>query len=168
VSDVASEARKRTSGKPARLGGGLKIYKPGQGFYTRVGTAIGVGVLAVAGAVYLFSELGGVIDPASPYALPIRYGVAVGFLLVMGLLTYWIVGLNPRTNDFFIATEGEMKKVSWSTWPEVVRSTKVVIVTVLLLGIFLFVVDLAFMMFFSWIGVLKGWSAFERVFGTGS
>jgi preprotein translocase SecE subunit len=169
VSDVASEARKQTSKKATRLGGGgLRIYKPGQGFYTRVGTAVGIGVLAVAGAFYLFSELERVVDPNTSYALPLRYGIAVGFLLVMGLVTYWIVGLGVRTNDFFIATEGEMKKVSWSTWPEVARSTKVVIVSVVLLGVFLFAVDLVFMAFFNWIGVLRGLSVSELVFGPGT
>jgi len=169
VSNAASEARKRAADKRTNLGGGgLRIYKPGQGFYTRVGTAIGVGILAVAGAYYLSGELDYVIDPASSHALPVKYSIVVAFLLVMGVVTYWVAGANRTTNDFFIATEGEMKKVSWSTWPEVVRSTKVVILAVLMLGIFLFVVDLAFMAFFSWINVLEGWSAFERLFGAGS
>ena len=169
MSDVASEARKRTADKKANLGGGgLRIYKPGQGFHTRVGTAIGIGILAVAGAFYLFEELGNVIDPNSPRALPIKYGISVGFLLVMGVVAYWVAGASRATSDFFIATEGEMKKVSWSTWPEVLRSTKVVILAVVMLGIFLFVVDLAFMAFFSWVNVLKGWSAFERLFGAGT
>ena len=56
----------------------------------------------------------------------------------MCVLTYWVVGVNRKANDFFIATEGEMKKVNWSTRAEVIRSTKVVIVTVVGgLGIFL-------------------------------
>jgi len=54
-----------------------------------------------------------------------------------------------------IATEGEMKKVSWSTRHEVVGSTKVVIMFTLLLAVALFVVDLVFQRAFSWIGVLK-------------
>lgn len=169
MSNAASEARKRAADKRTNLGGGgLRIYKPGQGFYTRVGTAIGIGILAVAGAYYLSSELDYVIDPAASHALPVKYSIVVAFLLVMGGVTYWVAGANRRTNDFFIATEGEMKKVSWSTWPEVIRSTKVVILSVLMLGVFLFVVDLAFMALFSWINVLEGWAAFERLFGAGS
>jgi preprotein translocase SecE subunit len=171
VSDAAPGA-----GKPARpsrggariAGGGLRIYKPGQGYYTRVGTAIGTGVLILAGSVFLFTELGASISPKATYALPVKYGVAVGFILAMGAVLYWIVGVSRKSNDFFIATEGEMKKVGWSSRKDVVRSTKVVIVSVILLGAFLFVVDLFFIVLFSSIGVLEGYSGLEGLLGIGS
>ena len=35
----------------------LSIYKPGQGYYTRVLSAIGAGMLALAGAVWLSNEI---------------------------------------------------------------------------------------------------------------
>ena len=170
MSDAASGA-----GKPARpsrggariAGGGLRLYKPGQGYYTRVGTAVGAGVLILAGAHFVFSQLGASI-PQGTYTLPIQYGVSVGFILAMGGLLYWIVGINRKSNDFFIATEGEMKKVGWSSGQEVVRSTKVVIVSVILLGAFLFVVDLFFILFFSSIGVLEGYAGLEGLLGIGS
>jgi preprotein translocase SecE subunit len=54
-----------------------------------------------------------------------------------------------------IATEGEMKKVNWSTRREIIGSTKVVIVFTLLLTLVLFVVDMIFITFFGWIGVLR-------------
>ena len=54
-----------------------------------------------------------------------------------------------------IATEGEMKKVSWSTRQEIIGSTKVVIFTTIFLAMLLFLVDLCFMKFFQFIGVLK-------------
>jgi len=91
--------------------------------------------------------------------------MATAFVVGLGVLMYWIVGLNRRANDFFIATEGEMKKVSWSSRKDVVRSTKVVIASVLMLGVMLFVVDLAFMWFFHLLGVLKVFPDFARVFG---
>ena len=171
MSDAASGA-----GKPARpsrggariAGGGLRIYKPGQGYYTRVGTAIGTGVLILAGSAFLFDQLGASI-PKAAYTLPVQYGVAVGFILALGAVLYWIVGVNHKSNDFFIATEGEMKKVGWSSRKDVVRSTKVVIVSVILLGTFLFIVDVFFMEFFSSIGVLKGYSSvLKRLLGIGS
>ena len=52
-----------------------------------------------------------------------------------------------------IATEGEMKKVSWSSKKEIVGSTKVVIVTLLIMGAILFLVDLFFSYFFKLINV---------------
>lgn len=149
--------------KPAR--GGLRLYKPGQGYYTRLGTAIGAGILIVWGAFFLLDELGALLDPNASYYLPVQYGVAVGFILVLGVVLYWVVGLSRRTNDFFIATEGEMKKVNWSTRQEVVRSTKVVIVTVVLMAAFLFLADVLFMEFFSLIRVLKTPSLLQRLFG---
>ncbi len=136
-------------------GVGLRIYKSGQGYHTRMGTAIGIGVLSVFGVAWMSDQLGSFFSSASPYRQPVQYGVPAAFLIVMALVTYWIVGLKRSTNDFFIATEGEMKKVSWSTRKEVVRSTKVVIVVVMVMAALLFVADVAFMLFFNLIEVLK-------------
>ena len=72
------------------------------------------------------------------------------------MLTYWLVGVNRKACDFLIATEGEMKKVSWSTKNELWGSTKVVIFFTLLMALLLFIVDLFFLFVFSAIGVLKG------------
>jgi preprotein translocase SecE subunit len=155
VTDVAPGAGKRSD--ESRLGGGgLRIYKAGQGYYTRVGTAIGAGILALWGTFFLNSQFLQYMDPNKPYAMYVRYGACLVFLAILSGLIYWIVGLQRKANDFFIATEGEMKKVSWSTLPEVVRSTKVVIFSVVLLAIFLFAVDIGFMLLFRTIRVLEG------------
>ncbi len=146
-------------------GGGLRLYKPGQGKYTRMGTAIGAGVMVIWGAFFLLDELSALLDSKAAYYYPVQYGVAVGFILAMGALVYWIVGLNRKANDFFIQTEGEMKKVSWCTRQEVIRSTKVVIVSVVLLGVFLFVADMLFMEIFSAIDVLKTPSLLRKLIG---
>ncbi len=152
---------------PRPSGSGLKMYKPGQGYYTRLCTAIGAGILIVWGTFFLLDELSGMMTQGTPYYYPVQYGVAVGFLLAMGLVVYWVVGLNRKANDFFIATEGEMKKVNWSSRQEIVRSTKVVIVTVVLFGVFLFIADVLFMEFFSVIKVLQTPSMLRKLFGQG-
>ena len=54
-----------------------------------------------------------------------------------------------------IATQTEMKKVSWSSKREVIGATKVVILFTILLAALLFCVDLVFQFFFRGIGVLK-------------
>ncbi len=155
MSDAAQGAGKRQD--EARLGGGgLRIYKPGQGYYTRVGTAIGIGVLSLWGTLFLSDQFATYMDPNTKYFMPVRYGVCLAVFAAMCVLGYWIVGLHRRANEFFIATEGEMKKVSWISWPDLVRSTQVVVISVLVLGLFLFVVDIVFMEFFAAIGVLKG------------
>ncbi|HSW45378.1 MAG TPA: preprotein translocase subunit SecE [Phycisphaerae bacterium] len=165
MSDLAPGAGKRSD--ESRLGGGgLRVYKAGQGYYTRVGTAIGAGLLSVWGAVFVFGQIEQYIPRADRYFMPVAYGVSVGFLAVMSILVYWVVGLNRKANDFFIATEGEMKKVSWATLVEVKRSTAVVIISVILFGAFLFAVDIGFMLLFRTIGVLKGaplpWELFRN------
>jgi preprotein translocase subunit SecE len=182
VSDVAAGANEddrnepdreeRGEPKPAayarpsgRQGGGLRFYKPGQGYYTRICTAVGGAVLVLWGALALYEQLSSLINPRASYALAVSYGVAAAFVVGLGAFMYWLVGMNRRANDFFIATEGEMKKVSWSSKKEVIRSTKVVIGSVLMLGAMLFVVDLTFMWFFHLLGVLKAFPGFASIFG---
>ena len=175
-----SEAVPEMSGRPEpverqperiqrpKTGGGIRIYKPGQGYYTRVGTVIGAAVLIIAGGVFLSEQIGNMLDLKASYYNPLRYGVPALFMVVLSALVYWIVGLNRRANDFFIATEGEMKKVNWSTKREVIRSTKVVIATVVLLAALLFVVDICFMLLFSSIKVLNAAPTLRTLFGAGA
>lgn len=164
MADVASSTT-GTSKKSAG-GVGLRFYKPGQGYHTRLWTAIGAGILSVWGAIFIQSQLAGYMNQNTSYYLPVQYGVSVAFLVLMGIVIYWVVGIGHKTNDFFIATEGEMKKVSWSTRQEIIRSTKVVIVTTVLLAMFLFIADILFMEFFSAINVLQIPSTLERIFGS--
>jgi preprotein translocase subunit SecE len=42
---------------------------------------------------------------------------------------------------FFRETTGELRKVSWPTWPEAKRLTGLVLVVMVLVGAFLFFVD---------------------------
>jgi len=82
---------------------------------------------------------------------------AGGAIIVGGLITfigYYLVFVKPKSVDFLIATEGEMKKVNWSTRREVVGSTTAVIVTAVLIAVFCFGIDRAFFWFFAQIKVL--------------
>jgi len=133
----------------------LAAYKPGQGRYTRLGTVAAAGVVTLAGANYLYDKLSVVRDPSVGWTLWVQAGVPVLVMGLVALLVYWLVGRHRRVCDFMISTEGEMKKVSWSTRSEVIGSTKVVIALVVLLAMMLFVVDAAFAMFFNSIHVLK-------------
>jgi preprotein translocase subunit SecE len=69
------------------------------------------------------------------------------------VLTFLIFRLINRPNiaDFMIAGEGEMKKVSWSSRKEIVASTFIVIVVVIVMGVLLGVADLFFRVFFNWL-----------------
>ncbi len=135
--------------------GGLAIYKPGQGYYTRVGTAIFAGVLIACFWQFLYSEMEIYVEPDKAWTQYLQLGLPTLFLIGLGLLVYWVVGLNARSCDFMILTEGEIKKVSWSSKKEVIGSTKVVIFTVVVMGMLLFTVDVVFAWFFHVIGVLQ-------------
>ncbi len=126
----------------------VEIYKRGQGRYTRIVTFVGVMLLVVIGAMRLSEEL--MTLPLSPL---VRYGLATALVVVGAVVMFWIVN-RPRSADFMIATEGEMKKVSWSSRKEIIGSTKVVIITTLILTVVLFAVDMLFTHLFMWIKVL--------------
>jgi preprotein translocase subunit SecE len=126
----------------------FEIYKRGQGKYTRLMTFIGGMVLVVIGAALLSEYL--TIVWLSPV---IRYGIATVLVAGMAAIMFWIVN-RPTSADFMIATEGEMKKVSWSSRREIIGSTKVVIITTLLLAMILFTVDILFTKLFMSIRVL--------------
>jgi preprotein translocase SecE subunit len=131
------------------------IYKSGQGYYTRMGTTVGAGLLALLGLRWLWE-----------YALMVQIGTInqtyVAFAIcgtvgaVLGVLIYYFVFRKPASGDFLIATEGEMKKVNWSTRREIVGSTGVVIFVMAFGTAFLWVVDYIFVFFFQKIHVLEG------------
>lgn len=135
--------------------GPFKVIKPGQGTHVRWGTAIGAGVLTVAGAAFLYEQLRLPFGGNTTLDMALRTLIPVVMVLIVGYLVFWLVGRHRPTVDFLIATEGEMKKVNWSSRKEIIGATKVVIFTVFALGLLLFVADMLFMLMFSLIGVLK-------------
>lgn len=81
----------------------------------------------------------------------------VGLLILIGAgFIYYYVGARPGSAEFLIATDGEMKKVNWSTRRDIAGSTMIVIVWAFMIAAGLFVVDLAFSKFFQLVGVLEG------------
>ncbi|RIK66584.1 MAG: preprotein translocase subunit SecE [Planctomycetota bacterium] len=137
----------------AEGGGFFDIYKPSQGYHTRVWTGVAAGSLIVWFAYFLYEKLELVGTGATTRY--VQVGAAVATILSLGLVTYWLLALNRKVCDFLIATEGEMKKVNWTSRKEIIGSTKVVIFVVVFMSILLFVVDVFFMVFFNAIGVLK-------------
>ncbi len=74
--------------------------------------------------------------------------------VVFGLLGYYLFGRKPVVVDFMIATEGEMKKVNWSSKRELWTSTKAVILLTLFVALACWILDLGFARFFGWVCVL--------------
>ncbi|MFH1416823.1 MAG: preprotein translocase subunit SecE [Planctomycetota bacterium] len=159
MSDVSAPKKGYAEGKrvaaiqDGQRRGFFDIYKRGQGYNTRVWTATGMGVLVLWFAYFLHEKLL-VVDMGTSTKL-IQVGIPVAVILAFGLFGYWALAINHKICDFLIATEGEMKKVNWSTRKDIIGSTKVVVIVMLLMGALLFVVDLFFMFFFGAIGVLK-------------
>jgi len=128
----------------------VQIYKKGQGKYTRFVTLASAVALAVFAAAALSEFLKGYELTKDPF---IRFGVPSLIVAAIGLVTLWLTN-RPKTADFLIATEGEMKKVSWSSKKEVIGSTKVVVITTFVLAVILFAVDLVFALLFKSMKIL--------------
>jgi len=84
----------------------------------------------------------------------LQNGIPFAVFALGAWITYRLVNY-PRFADFLISVEAEMDKVSWASWPELYRSTIVVIFTMLFLGVTLFLFDVVWQMLFTWVGVLK-------------
>ena len=218
------------------------IYKPGQGYWTRVMTAVFAGVLVMAAAVWLYGQA--LLIPLPDRAWTTSYSVAANFdagqpvdllgpegltarpvlgsatiesvdasatsgtvtlvnyqltdeatrsqigalrasdgqvvaisgggirgvpivdriyvqggmvlitVLVGAIAIVYFVAMKKGSVDFLIATDGEMRKVNWSTRKDVINSTWVVIGASAILGLYLFGFDTIFALFFRSIGVL--------------
>jgi len=130
----------------------LEIYKRGQGYYTRLFSALGVGTVVVWGCWRLYEKLGGLAVSPDRLIL-IQTLVPVGLFVVLGSLLFWLVN-KPSVANFMIAAEGEIKKVSWSSRKEVAISTFIVVVVVVFMAILLALTDLFFQFVFRFINLL--------------
>ena len=114
----------------------FEVYKRGQGKYTRLLTFAVGGVIGAAVAYYVSDQLS-----ATNLSQYLVFGIPLVIFAALVALMFWVVN-RPRSADFMIATEGEMKKVSWSSKKEIIGGTKVVIATTLILEMILLAVVL--------------------------
>ena len=129
----------------------FRIYKKGQGKYTRLCSAFAAAVVVGLGCLRLFSKLEVVSWGLSNKAtLWIATMVPAGLFVILALLIVWLVN-KPSVADFMIAAEGEMKKVSWSSRQEIMVSTMIVIVVVLMMAALLGTTDFGFTVLFGWL-----------------
>jgi preprotein translocase subunit SecE len=110
------------------------VYKRSQGRITRQVTFAAMAIVMAIGAwrfsVYMLGQ-GDLIQ----YALP-SVAVLVGWWVAFRLVNM------PSFADFLIAVEAEMNKVSWPSRTELIRSSLVVIFSILFLAVILFGYDL--------------------------
>jgi len=151
-----AKAPAKPSGPAGRpVPGFFTIYKKGQGKWTRLGTAFAAAALGCLTAYNLFIY-------AQPY-LPAEHPETARKLVLLGCIlflagfaaVFFWVSNKPKNVDFLIATDSEMKKVNWTTKGELFGSTRVVVLFLVFIALFLFVVDLIFQQFFHLIRVLQ-------------
>lgn len=85
--------------------------------------------------------------------LYLQAGVAMVIMILGAAVVYYFVAIHRGAAEFLIATDGEMKKVNWSTRREVVGSTWVVIFAAFLISVLLYGVDNVFFALFSLVGL---------------
>jgi preprotein translocase SecE subunit len=119
------------------------IYKSGQGYYTRMGTTVGAGLLTLLGLRWLW-DYAAQVKIGTVNQTYVAFGICGLVGLVVGTLIYLYVFRKPGSGDFLIATEGEMKKVNWSTRREIVGSTTAVIIVAVILALFCWGLELFF------------------------
>jgi preprotein translocase subunit SecE len=150
----------------------FQIYKKGVGVYARSAVA---GLFGLAAIFAAYSLYGALIDLPEFYAgarvplLGIRLtwgGVGACSLFVLcGVLicvftTGFEVGLRGLDNksknavEFFIETQAELQKVSWPARKELIGSTIVVVVCLVVMGIYIFFVDWVVSTFMKAIDIL--------------
>jgi len=151
------EKRPHPQSSEAASPGFFHIYKSGQGYWTRMGTALGAGLLAALTANFLYQHMpiwlaGGGVPQAKTKIYSIY--IIAALMALFGLLVFWVMN-KPRNADFMIATDSEMKKVNWTSRKELIGSTKVVIIFMFIIAFLLFAFDIIFGYLFYFIGVLK-------------
>jgi len=138
---------------------GFAVYKPGQGYWTRVLTAVAVGTIVLSGIGWFLNgvfqtkilpKLGAAAQTNDLYW---KAGIAVTVILVTGALL-WTILNKPNIADFMIATENEMKKVNWPSQKAVIGLTWVVISGTLMIASLLYVINIVFSWFFIEIDIL--------------
>jgi preprotein translocase SecE subunit len=162
--------------KPDAAGSGFfTIYKSGQGYWTRMGTAAAAALLALLTMGFLYQQLpvplasfftpsnidqlpndqrAAAVNHAATLARNSTLVICALFLIGFSLLTFILMN-KPTNADFMIATDSEMKKVNWTSRKELIGSTKVVIGFMFLIAFLLFGLDVVFGYFFKLITVLK-------------
>ncbi|MCB9838459.1 MAG: preprotein translocase subunit SecE [Phycisphaeraceae bacterium] len=129
------------------------LYKSGQGYWTRVMSAIGGGTMGLAAASWVWKQTETV---KTTYEVIYLQAVSAGIVAILtAILVYWLVGVHRKSSEFLIATEGEMRKVNWSTRKMILGQTWVVIAISLIIAVILFCTDILFAWFFKWINVLQ-------------
>ena len=126
------------------------LYKRSQGKIARQVTFATIVVLMIVGAWRLKIFL----DLTAGMGTGVALGIPVAIAAIGSWIAFRLVNL-PSFADFLIAVEAEMNKVSWPTRTELIRSSLVVIFSILFLAVILFAYDLFWSELLELIGVAR-------------
>ncbi len=130
------------------------IYKAGQGYWVRLMSAYAFGAIIALGMVWLWKEFDGItmfgLEPTY-----VRVAIMLLAALVFGGITWFLLGRHRSTVEFMVATEGEMRKVNWSSRREVEAATRVVILLTIFTAAYCWGFDIVFASIFRWMTVLR-------------
>ena len=132
--------------------GFFHIYKSGQGYWTRMGTVGGAALVILMIGNFFYTYLPTWSDWLNTHSRAM-IGIVLGIVAALSLVVFWIIN-KPTHVDFLIATDSEMKKVNWTSKRELIGSTKIVVIFVLLITAILFLIDVEFGQAFYYAGVL--------------
>ena len=128
--------------------GFFTVRKRGQGYWTRVCTALGAALFVAMTANFLYNDVLLTLSARN------RFIAVALFCMVCGLFAWWLIN-RQQSVEFLIATDSEMKKVNWTTREELIGSTKVVILFMFFIAFFLFATDVIFGKLFQVLTILK-------------
>ncbi len=133
---------------------GIAIYKRGQGYWTRTVSGVAAAIVILMGAMWLWDHLGNVrlfgFEP-----MYVQGAVAILIVGFFGAMAYYLIATKPKVVDFMIATEGEMKKVNWSSRSELFAMTRAVLSLVVFVAVVIWLLDLGFAYIFQAANVLE-------------
>lgn len=132
----------------------LQVYKSGQGYWTRMMTAIAIMTFTLGFAVWFNDKLLFKVISNEKNEMYWQAGIIAATAVIVGALLWWLLN-KPKIADFMIATENEMKKVNWPSKQAVMGLTWIVIVGTFLIAAILFVADFGFTNVATWIGILE-------------
>jgi len=126
------------------------VYKRSQGRIARQISFAAIWLLIGVGAW----RLNGVLQQSSTASRELAFAIPLAVGILGGWIAYRLVNL-PSFADFLIAVEAEMNKVSWPTRAELIRSSIVVIFSILFLAAVLYSYDSFWAFLLGRLGVMR-------------
>jgi preprotein translocase SecE subunit len=145
---VTETTTQTTSLQEKRL---FRFYRPEDGHASRAICGLTLAALFLWGA-YSFHEWLPESWRNDPISKALQESLGSEFVLTWGVIAstalaiaflygiFWLINW-PKWVDFLVETEAELKKVSWASRRQVVTESLVVVMTVLILGAYIFGID---------------------------